>query len=49
LSGFTLQFRTDLSTNISWTNDPGSKVVSGANVSVIETNIGTARFFRLTN
>jgi uncharacterized repeat protein (TIGR01451 family) len=49
LSGFTLQFKGDLSTNIAWTNDPGSKIVSGTNVSVIETNIGTARFFRLTN
>ncbi|HEX4265910.1 MAG TPA: DUF11 domain-containing protein [Verrucomicrobiae bacterium] len=49
LSGFTLQFRTDLSTSASWTNDPGSKVINGTNVSVIETNIGTAKFFRLTN
>jgi uncharacterized repeat protein (TIGR01451 family) len=49
LSGFTLQFRTDLSADFSWTNDTGNKVISGANVSVIETNIGTARFFRLTN
>jgi hypothetical protein len=49
LNGFTLQFTTNLSTNIFWTNDTGSKVVSGTNVSVIETNIGTARFFRLTN
>ncbi|HWD94637.1 MAG TPA: IPT/TIG domain-containing protein [Verrucomicrobiae bacterium] len=49
LSGFTLQFKTDLSANVSWTNDPGSKVVNGTNVSVIETNIGSPRFFRLTN
>jgi hypothetical protein len=48
LSGFTLQFNTNLSTNI-WTSDGSSKSVSGTNVSVIETNIGTARFFRLTN
>jgi uncharacterized repeat protein (TIGR01451 family) len=49
LSGFTLQYRTDLSTNVTWTNDTGSKVVNGTNVSVIETNIPPARFFRLTN
>jgi uncharacterized repeat protein (TIGR01451 family) len=49
LSGFTLQFRTDLATGLSWTNDPALKTVTGTNVSVIETNIGTARFFRLTN
>ena len=49
LSGFTLQFRTSLSTDVSWTNDPGTKVVKGTNVTVIETNVGTQRFFRLTN
>jgi len=49
LSGFTLQFKGDLSTNVSWTNDPGSKVIRGSNVSVLETNIGSAKFFRLTN
>lgn len=49
LSGFTLQYTTNLSPTILWTNDTGSKVVSGTNVSVIETNIGPARFFRLTN
>jgi hypothetical protein len=48
LSSFTLQFNTNLSTNL-WNNDAGAKVVSGTNVSVIETNIGTAKFFRLTN
>lgn len=49
LSGFTLQFKTNLAPNFSWTNDPGTKIVSGTNVSVIESNVGTARFFRLTN
>jgi uncharacterized repeat protein (TIGR01451 family) len=49
LSGFTLQFRTDLSPSFLWTNDTAPKVVSGTNVTVIETNIGTARFFRITN
>lgn len=49
LSSFTLQYTTNLSPTILWTNDTGSKVVSGTNVSVIETNIGSARFFRLTN
>jgi hypothetical protein len=48
LSSFTLQFNTNLSTNL-WNNDAGAKVVSGTNVSVIETNIGAAKFFRLTN
>jgi len=49
LSGFTLQFKTNLAPTFSWTKDLGTKVVSGTNVSVIETNIGTARFFRITN
>lgn len=49
LSGFTLQFATDLTTNTAWTNDAAAKVVSGTNVSVTETNIWTSRFFRLTN
>lgn len=49
LSGFTLQFATNLSANIVWANDSGAKVVNGTNVSVTETSIGTARFFRLTN
>src|SRR5579862_530351 len=50
LSGFTLQFTTNLSTNnTTWTNDSALKVVNGTNVSVTETNLGTARFFRLTN
>jgi uncharacterized repeat protein (TIGR01451 family) len=48
LSSFTLQFSTNLSTNV-WNNDASLKVISGTNVSVIETNIGTAKFFRLTN
>lgn len=48
LSGFTLQFSTNLSTNI-WTTDNNSRTVNGTNVSVIETNLDTARFFRLTN
>jgi uncharacterized repeat protein (TIGR01451 family) len=49
LSGFTLQYKGDLSTGIAWTNDTSTKAVAGTNVSVIATNIGTARFFRLTN
>ncbi len=49
LSGFTLQYKGTLSSNVLWTNDSATKIVSGTNVSVIETNIGTARFFRLTN
>jgi uncharacterized repeat protein (TIGR01451 family) len=49
LSGFTLQFRTDLSPGITWTNDTSARAINGTNISVIETNIGTARFFRLTN
>jgi len=49
LSNFTLQFRTDLSSSVFWTNDTVPRVVSGTNVSVIETNVGTPRFFRLTN
>jgi hypothetical protein len=49
LSGFTLQFATNLSPNIFWTNDVSAKVVSGTNVSVIETNLGMPKFFRLTN
>jgi len=50
LSGFTLQFRTDLSTNnFSWTNDLATRAINGSNISVIETNLGTPRFFRLTN
>lgn len=48
LSGFTLQFSANL-TNIVWTNDAAAEVVNGTNVSVTETNIGTARYFRLTN
>jgi hypothetical protein len=49
LSSFTLQFNTGLSANLVWTNDPAMKTMNGTNVSVIETNIGAARFFRLTN
>ncbi len=49
LSGFTLQFTTNISPIVNWSNDTGSKVVSGTNVSVTESTIGTARFFRLTN
>ena len=49
LSNFTLQFSTNLVPNLTWNNDPAAKVISGSNVSVIETNIGTAKFFRLTN
>jgi uncharacterized repeat protein (TIGR01451 family) len=48
LSGFTLQFSTNLSPSV-WNNDASTKVINGTNVSVIETNIGTAKFFRLTN
>jgi uncharacterized repeat protein (TIGR01451 family) len=49
LSGFTLQFKGNLSSNILWSNDLTPKTITGTNVSVIETNIGTPRFFRLTN
>ena len=49
LSGFTLQYKGTLSPNVLWTNDTALKTVTGTNVSVIETEIGTARFFRLTN
>lgn len=48
LSNFTLQSKSDL-TNRFWTNETASKIVAGTNVSVIETNIGFSRFFRLTN
>jgi uncharacterized repeat protein (TIGR01451 family) len=48
LSNFTLQSRTDLSTN-TWTNDTAPKVLIGTNVTVIDTNVGTPKFFRLTN
>ena len=49
LSNFTLQFRTDLSTNVFWTNDTTPRAFTGTNISVIETNVGRPRFFRLTN
>lgn len=49
LSGFTLQYRPSLSANVSWSNDTAPKSIVGTNVSVIETNVGTPRFFRLTN
>ena len=48
LIGFTLQANGNLATN-QWSNDTSPKVVSGTNVSVIETNLGAPRFFRLTN
>ena len=47
LSNFTLQFAGDLTNT--WTNDTTPRTVSGTNISVIETTIGTARFYRLTN
>jgi uncharacterized repeat protein (TIGR01451 family) len=47
LSNFTLQFNGDL-TNF-WSNDTTPRIVLGTNISVIETNIGPPRFFRLTN
>jgi len=49
LSNFTLQFRTDLSSSVSWTNNTAPKIISGTNVTVIDTNVGTPKFFRLTN
>jgi uncharacterized repeat protein (TIGR01451 family) len=49
LSNFTLQSRTDLSPDAFWSNDVTPKVVTGTNVTVIETNIGTPKYFRLTN
>ena len=48
LSSFTLQSSTNLSTNV-WTLDTTSRSVSGTNISVIETNIGMEKFYRLTN
>ncbi|HEU5395779.1 MAG TPA: IPT/TIG domain-containing protein [Verrucomicrobiae bacterium] len=48
LSNFTLQFKGNL-TNVVWTNETASKTLAGTNVSVVETNIGFSRFFRLTN
>ena len=49
LSNFTLQFRTDLSPNVFWTNDTSPRAFTGTNITVIETNVGPPRFFRLTN
>jgi len=48
LSSFTLQSSTNLSTN-AWILDTTSRSTSGTNVSVIETNVGVPRFYRLTN
>jgi len=48
LSNFTLLSITNLSSN-TWTIDGTSRSVSGTNISVIETNLGTEKFYRLTN
>jgi uncharacterized repeat protein (TIGR01451 family) len=48
LSSFTLQSTTNLSPS-TWTVDSTARTVTGTNISVIETTIGTARFYRLTN
>ena len=48
LSSFTLLSSTNLSTNV-WILDTTSRTTSGTNVSVIETNIGGLKFYRLTN
>ena len=48
LSGFTLQSSTNLSPS-AWANDQTPRTSSGTNISVIESTIGTAKFYRLTN
>ena len=48
LSSFTLQSSTNLSSNV-WTLDTTARTTSGTNISVIETNIGMEKFYRLTN
>jgi uncharacterized repeat protein (TIGR01451 family) len=47
LSGFTLLSSTNFPTN--WTIDTASRTVAGTNISVIETNVASAKFYRLTN
>lgn len=49
LSSFTLQSSTNLSASAAWVTDTGTKTTSGTNVSVIETNQGDTRLFRLKN
>jgi len=49
LSNFTLQYKTALGGNGPWTNNPAARSVFGNAISVTETNLGTARFYRLTN
>jgi uncharacterized repeat protein (TIGR01451 family) len=48
LSSFTLLSNTNLSQN-TWTIDATSRSVSGTNISVIETNLGSGKYYRLTN
>lgn len=47
LSNFTLLSNTNLSTT--WGIDTSTRSVSGTNISVIETNVESAKFYRLTN
>jgi hypothetical protein len=47
LSNFTLLSNTNLST--AWDIDTTARSVSGTNISVIETNLESAKFYRLTN
>jgi uncharacterized repeat protein (TIGR01451 family) len=48
LNSFTLLSSTNLSTN-AWTIDSTARSVSGTNVSIIETTVESAKFYRLTN
>ncbi|MFO1488755.1 MAG: IPT/TIG domain-containing protein [Verrucomicrobiota bacterium] len=48
LSNFTLLFKTNLvPINALWSTDLTARVISGTNISVISTNLGTPKFFRL--
>jgi hypothetical protein len=49
LSNFTLQFKNALSTNLLWTNVTAARTITVTNVFVLETNVDTTRFYRLTN
>jgi uncharacterized repeat protein (TIGR01451 family) len=48
LSSFTLLSATNLSPN-GWTIDAATRTVGGTNISIIETTIEAAKFYRLTN
>jgi hypothetical protein len=47
LSNFTLLFKSNLVPSVSWNTDLTTRVLSGTNVSVTETNFGATKFFRL--